>query len=449
MLQPLLELRRLRERGSTSVDPHGDARPALQLARRLCALCVAVVVSACGGEGDTAATLADTTGGADSSAATAYARIEDTKGCPSVAGPVGVEGGPPPTSMAKICTVEGDLWLTGTDQAPIDDAALAPLLNLRVIHGSLYLQGTVATSLQALARLERVDGDVAILDNHALVSLEGLASLVAVGHDLIVRNNAGLQRLATPLLATVTHGLVIEANVSLQSLGGLDKVSGVGEAARLVNNDSLLDCKGLEAFSDAGDSGLLIADNARMVSLEGLQALKTVGAALEIRNNRDLKKISGLQQLVTATVVRIHHNDALTQIDGFVKLQKTLQVEVFDNPKLLELQGFSALKTLSLVEVANNKTLATCKAFGGATEISKLSIHDNAGLSELRFQTLLRAGTLSLVRNHALGSLAAFFSTKYIDVVEICDNTLLPPVTVENFLKQLYKTPAVIDDCSK
>ncbi len=399
------------------------------------------------GSGSDAGGAAEVGGGGGGGAGATFAVIANEQGCPVAQGPFGLDGAPLPASLAKSCVVEGDLHIIGTPSSTPDDAWLAPLLNIRHITGSLIIEDTGVTHLDALGRLREIDGDLILQGNHNLATAKGLAALERIGHDLVVDENSTLKALHTPLLKVVAHGVVIRHNPALESLAGLDRVETVTEAVRIIDNASLVDLSGLEALRDAGGQGLVVAENLRLATVVALAALQKSGIMLEIRANPDLTKISGLQQLRMATVLRIANNAGLLGVDGFSKLDQVQRIEITDNLKLESVQGMSGVQKPTRLEVRGNAALAKLAAFGGATEAAEVAVVDNDTLGQLAFAKLARIGKLELHGNKVLGSMAGFFPTKYVDVLSICDNPQLQQHKIDTFLSQLYKPPLKVDDC--
>jgi hypothetical protein len=402
---------------------------------------------ACGGEpvgdrGDAAAAAATDGGGG-------FAAIADAAGCPTWTGDVGLDGALPPAALAGACALQGDLVLSGEPGRPLPAEALAPLLNLRRISGSLFLQGQLPADLSALARLEEVGGDLALLGHPTLADLSALAALRRVGHDLVLRDNASLARPGLPALEEVGGGVAVERNDSLIDLAGLERLTALAGSLLLVDNRALTSLAALAKLRGVGGDGLRLAGNTRLTSLDGLGALEDAGPLLAIEDNRDLAAITGLGELRRAMVVRLRGGEALGKIDTFPRLHEVTRVEIAELPALLSVQGFSTVQQLDALVVHDNPKLAKLTAFGKLAQATELRLRDHASLTQLKFTALVRVGTLELRRHAVLGNLSAFFTTKYVDVLQLCDNALLGPDKVETFLKQLYQAPIEIDGCDQ
>jgi hypothetical protein len=419
------------------------------------ALLVAALIGGCEGGGadtsagtDAAASDGGGGGGGDGGDAFVLPDIDDLAGCKVHVGDVGADGPADLSALVDVCTIEGDVFLTGSPAAPLDDVALGRLGNVRVIRGSLTIEGVAAKGLEGLARLGEVEGDVHITACHHLETLAGLAALETVGHDLIVRENDALVALATPALKTIASGLLVQANSALESLAGLDAVAELGNTARVVGNNALLDLDGLDGLRLIGPGGLVIADNQRLTTLAALERLERAGDKLEIYGNRDLVKVSGIFELRGARRLAVYDNPNLEAIDGFPKLQEVDRVEIHHNPKLAVINGMPAAAKLVELSVHHNNSLAKLVAFGGTIDAGAVTLSDNDVLTQISLVKLNHVGTLTLERNASLANLSGFFPTKYVDILHICDNAKLPPYAVETFIKQLYKPPVTVDDCA-
>lgn len=135
-------------------------------------------------------------------------------------GPVntGGQAGTGSTSPCSQGTWTGDFSARST-------AELQQINGYTHVTGALYVGvsssavTTDVSSLAALSCLERVDGDVTILENHNLEDLDGLERLAFVGRNFTVSTNAQVTTLAALTQLVVAEVLHIRANPLLTTLG--------------------------------------------------------------------------------------------------------------------------------------------------------------------------------------------------------------------------------------
>lgn len=164
---------------------------------------------------------------------------------------------------ARQTVWEGDFFVK-------DAHAFDGFENLQVIRGNLIVSDTSVRRIE-LPALRVVSGDVRILNNQNLVTLEGLGSLVGIG-----------------------GSLRLEKNPSLQSLVGVESLTVVGGKLELVENQSLESLAGAESLVALGQ-GLSILRNDGLASIEGLGSVRVVGGWIDLTRNDSLRTLKGFE----------------------------------------------------------------------------------------------------------------------------------------------------------
>lgn len=187
---------------------------------------------------------------------------------------------------------------TFIEQAQIDNFAAANP-GCKEIEGHVLVQGQNIKNLDGLMQLERISGDLYILNNDSLENLLGLANLKSVGHDMRIQSNAILEYLDGLEQLTAVEGdfFYIGENRILRSLEGLNHLDSVAGIFQVWGTDSLRSLQGLEALKWVG-SRLSIFNNTQLDTLAGLSALTYVGDDFRLENNAILRDISVLQHAV-------------------------------------------------------------------------------------------------------------------------------------------------------
>lgn len=206
------------------------------------------------------------------------------------------------------------------------------------ILGGLYVSGESITSLDSLAQIKYVGGDVLIQICPNLNSLSGLNNITKIAgayylqycneiHDLsgleslkIVGNNFyfdytskitnfyGLEN-----LEQIGGGLAIHQMYGLKSFNGLGNLRKINQGISMVLNDSIQDFSGLQNLDTIGD-GLYITANSELRDLNGLENLSSFNGDIAITSNNkltDIYSLSGFNHINVDTVI-INENPLLS-----------------------------------------------------------------------------------------------------------------------------------------
>ncbi|MBL7825361.1 MAG: T9SS type A sorting domain-containing protein [Saprospiraceae bacterium] len=203
-------------------------------------------------------------------------------------------------SIAGYLTIDDNLNLKNLHG--LDNLTEMPLGSLNIINNS-SLQ-----NLDALQQLEEIGSAVTFQRLGGFLTIKGNESLVSL---------AGLSN-----LDSLTE-LVVENNVLLQNLSGLDSVRQIATNCIIQGNNSLHNLTGLDQLNRIGGE-LAIRLNEQLTDLTGLNQLTSVGSELiepypyvTIQGNDLLSNIQALSSLVLdpQKFVWITENPALTVCD--------------------------------------------------------------------------------------------------------------------------------------
>ncbi len=177
---------------------------------------------------------------------------------------------------------------------------------------------------------------IAIGQCPALTALHGLEDVVSVEElwlqRLPIRDLHGLDG-----LRTISDSLGIQANEKLETLAGLESVSGAFSIT-IGDNPLLYDISALKQVTEAAQ--LAVAGNDALTSLSGLDGLTSV-RGLSIEQNASLRTLSGL--------------------DGIASVQEEFLVA--DNPLLASLHGLDGVRRVDgSFGIRSNQSLPTCEA---------------------------------------------------------------------------------------
>jgi len=145
-----------------------------------------------------------------------------------------------------------------------DAATLSQLREYTVITGALHIappqEGRdhdihLTTDVEDLPLdcLREVRGDLRIVLNDALASLDGLSNVTSIGGDLGIDGNDALASLDGLSSLTSVRGYVeISRNGALTSLDGLSSLTSVGSNLGIAGNDALTNLNGLSSLTSVG-----------------------------------------------------------------------------------------------------------------------------------------------------------------------------------------------------
>jgi hypothetical protein len=203
---------------------------------------------------------------------------------------------------------------------------LAALEGCTVLHGSLYVWGSDATSLAPLAGLQTIEGTLSIQKNPGLVDLRGLERLTDLWGCLELRDNA-----------------------ALTSVDGVESLARIGTCLSIGTSDP----------KDDEPHGNPVLGN-----LDGLASLGEVGLFVTIEYNRELGDLDGLSSLgVVGGDLRVRRNGALASVEGLLALERFEgdHVTIAENPVLPNCQAQQLAETLGAsADVHGNDTEASC-----------------------------------------------------------------------------------------
>ncbi len=204
----------------------------------------------------------------------------------------------PPSPTSNVYT--GNVTLT--TQQEVDDFGAK---NYMEITGSLTINGTSITNIDALSTLTSVGGYLRIgHNNDVLANLDGLSSLTSIGGYLWVAYN----------------------NV-LANLDGLSSLTSIGEYLLVGFNNALVNLDGL--FGLTSVPTIIVRNNNALTSLNGLSNLTSVSEYLSITNNNALASLNGLSSITSLGPTLFINRNAI--LADFCSLRTVLIGKTFSN----------------------------------------------------------------------------------------------------------------------
>jgi hypothetical protein len=217
----------------------------------------------------------------------------------------------PCLAQAQSCLPGG---FAATAQSQIDNfTATHP--NCTEIEGSVTIQGNDIVNLGGLGPIQRIGGDLNIVNNGALTDLSGLDNLTSVGGVIRIQNNAALAALdgLDKLKSARGDFFYIASNGLLSSLAALSSLDSVAGIFQIWNCPALADLAGLENLTAVGQD-FAIFNNNGLTSLDGLESLSYIGDALRIYENPALTALTALAHPIAIQgALVINNNPALSE----------------------------------------------------------------------------------------------------------------------------------------
>lgn len=243
-----------------------------------------------------------------------------------------------------------------SDLDGLTDLAVGHLAN---VGGELRIEGIGAVTAD-LTRIRTVGGDVVVVDNSLLVSIDSMKSVDTIGGDLVITGNALLEGLdIADVLLTLGGDVVVSDNPSLASFGGFTLLPSA-QAVTLSRNDALESIEGFDSVLLA--DAITVADHANLLAIVGFANLATLTDAAIYRDNPRLT-FASLPLLTTVGDLTIEGN-ALSLTLAFPSLVTVEGALVIsDNTDLTTLAGFAGLDAVGgALTITDNPELPTAVA---------------------------------------------------------------------------------------
>ena len=253
----------------------------------------------------------------------------------------------------------------------------------REITGSLVLSkdqnnnNDPITDLTPLKTLETIGGGLKITRLEQVKHLEGLNNITSVDY-IWLFSNPILEDISALKKLTSTNGISIQFNPKITSLDCFSKITQLSEDCYILENNSLLNLKGLENIKSIGKS-LSITQNKILNNIFNLSSLENVGNTVTINNNPLLVNLNGLDQLKTiGGGLLVLSCDNLFDVNGLENLNQVGNEIYFNanrNLQSINLKGLTSIKSL---QIAHSDKLQNLDGLSNLTSVNdKLLISQN------------------------------------------------------------------------
>ncbi len=256
----------------------------------------------------------------------------------------------------QLAEIGGDLVIS--DIAAAD----AGLLRIHTIGGDLLvIDNASLKSIDDMKAIESIGGSIRIERNNALTGIEIANILVTLGGDIDIHDNPDIDVVDGFTLLPVARAITITGNDLLEGIDGFDNVLTVDNVT-LADNEELTWLVGFVNVQTVTGT-LTIADNVDLGSLAGFEITTEIGS-LQITGNG----MNALAKFLLLTDVNgdmtLSGNGLMTLISGFTALQRVDgDLTIHDHLNLELITGLSALESIggSLI-VTDNRDLPTAAA---------------------------------------------------------------------------------------
>lgn len=297
------------------------------------------------------------------------------------AGYVGITGnlelasyGPETLVVPDLVTIGGRLRLFGPAQAA-HTLRSASLPSLRSIGSLLQIENCdslLSLSLPACTAVGAID----IQRNYALRNLSGLGSLIALNPENLAYHggiqfwlNDNLESLVGLEHLTGTANVVyVRQNGALASLSGLSGISHVNAHVEIVDCPELPSLTGLQVRTVGGNC--LVSSCQQLADLRGLDLLTAVGGSLQIEGCPLLEDLTGLGQLGICGLLAVQYNNGLVSFDGLGPLQQVAASSLIirHNGQLTDIGALGFLTS-----VQSNLSVEYCTQLASLTGLEALN----------------------------------------------------------------------------
>ena len=283
-------------------------------------------------------------------------------GCWDLYAPLTIQGSAI-TSLNKLGDLVGvdSLEIIGTGLASIDTAKPLKVYGPVTIAGNGSLRDLKNMIVE---RADNIDLGIAIEDNTALASVDGLVDVTRIDGDLVVIGNPALASLSLKRLKQIDGAVRVRNNGALAAVD----LSGAATVHRLElsNNANLTTFAGLAATTLAGD--LVIRTNPRLTTLGAMGSLTRIEGSVTIDDNDALVDIGAFttsMQVLTGSLT-VSNNAALTGLGQISRFQGIASATITSNPSLSICRAQEVdhcVGSIGTVTISNNRQDEGCQCW--------------------------------------------------------------------------------------
>lgn len=261
-------------------------------------------------------------------------------------------------------------------------------------------------NVEALQNLTHVGSGILINANPLLNSIEGFRNVTNQGLNIRVMYNPSLQSLNGFNNFTNLESIVLAHNAVLNDITSLETLTELTRTCVITFNDQLETLDGLNNLISVGYEGLVIEENISLIDLSGLESLQIIEQDLKIWNCPSLVSLNGINNLnYIEHDLNIAGLPLITNINELGNVTHIESLIIGSNDNLIDISGIENAVSdfLDEVTISNNPLLAICNYQNICTYLRLSSnysyISNNSEGCDDRYQVLDACGPLSIADN--------------------------------------------------
>jgi hypothetical protein len=288
-----------------------------------------------------------------------------------------------------------------------DDSDLERFRGCRTVEGNLTIENNVS-QLSALTSLERIQGDLSIIETNNLDHLTGLDRLQYVSGNLTLFVDRALARIdGFSALEEVGGSVSITVNSALRTIDGFPRLVHIGGGLNLGESNWADTIDGFPLLESVG--GDLKIEYTTVTEIRGFGSLRSVGS-LSIRSDTSLRRISAFNTLrVIYGKLYVDYLLSLMTFPDFASLESAEEIHITFTG-LTTIRGFNALTHVNRVDLSlGGNILTSIEGFGSLRAIGDyLLITDNHQLTSVTAfsQVTEIGGAVNFLYDESLRSLS-------------------------------------------
>ncbi|MFY0605004.1 MAG: T9SS type B sorting domain-containing protein [Flavobacteriaceae bacterium] len=324
---------------------------------------------------------------------------------------------------AQMCPPSGDVILN--TQTEVDDF-INQYNACTIIDGNLFIisvtSGDVINDISRLDRIIQVKGDLVI--DSFVTNLDNFDDLERVEGNLQLVENSKLENINGFNKLTYFENMIIGISDSLTEVNGFESLASIGGELQILGNPLLKSVSGFSLLQSTG-SQLVIFRNPELETMPSFHNLISIGDKLVIEENTKLVTVNGFDNLETIGEDLRIGSSIITSINGFGKLREIsggVNISSFfprtHSPNLTTIPDFDALETIGDGLYICNSGIRNISGFNNVTSFTgDFIMLENANLETISgFSNLIELkGGIEISQNSDLTSLSGFSNLITID----------------------------------
>jgi hypothetical protein len=294
--------------------------------------------------------------------------------------------------------------------------------SLNQIEVDLGISWTLFEDLRILNQLQSIGGDLDIVSNDYLTSLNGLEQLTSIGGNFKIYGNDALLNIEGSNNITSLGGAInIERNFSLKTISGFNNIQSIKELL-ISQTGGVNSLTGFNSLTHVDDNLQFANTTTPGIVIDAFHSLETIGKGLFIMWSYDIVTFEGFTNL-TSVGEDFHFDGSseLTNLGNFLNLTSVGGTLAINNHASLEnLDAFINVHTdVKNLFIEKNQVINDISGIQNINSVSEyIHIIDNPMLTDCSISTIcqhLNNGLNNYIGDNGLGC------NSESDVISNCD----------------------------